>query len=124
MNTNPFTDDDGTDGTLRRNLERLKRHSRSFKTADLQPLTGPALRLIGDHLRKEARENLANCGELFAFSHRDDAGRKITRFEGDIATWMAPFSIPPIPLKINPHPDQREETVKLNSDEKIQIVKK
>ena len=124
MNDNPFEDIDNTDGTLRRNLQRLQKHSPTFKTANLATLSGPGLRLIGETLRKEAKSNLANSGELFAFSSRDDAGRKITKFEGDINGFLGPFSIPPVLLKINPHPDQREEIVKLNSNEKVMIVPK
>lgn len=104
-------------------LQQLKALSPTARSqANLMKLDPATFKVIEEIALKEARNNARNSGRLFATSYRDDAGRKITEYEGDIGAAFAPFIAGGQVCTINKDAGMREETIKLREGQRIQIV--
>lgn len=70
----------------------------------------------------EARSRAANSGRLFKTSYRDDAGRKVSEFEGDIAAAFSTFMAPGYTARINTNAGTHEETVRVRDGQRLQVM--
>lgn len=103
-------------------LNQLRSLSPTTRNIDLQKLDRAAFEAIEKVALQEARSNARNSGRLFPTQYRDDAGRKVTEYEGDIMAAFAPFQGTGMTIKINKDVGTREETVKVKSGQKVQVV--
>lgn len=103
-------------------LKQLKHMSPTAKRIDVTSLSPEVFKQIEAQALSEARAASHNSGSLFKTTYRDDGGRKITEFEGDIAAAFGPFMAPGYTAKLNKEPDVHLETVKLRPGQRVQIV--
>ena len=111
-------------GRRLRRLQEVKDLSPTASKLELEKLDPQSLAVIEPAVLDEVRAGAVNSGRLFEHSYRDRGGRLISTYEGDPKAWMAPFMARPIPVRINPKPDQREETVKLGPGQRVMVVDK
>jgi hypothetical protein len=76
---------------------------------------------IEANLLKQAREASKTCGRLFESSIRDDGGRKITSYEGDINAFLKPFKAPGMVCTINKNAGTHEETVRVRDGQRVTV---
>lgn len=64
-----------------------------------------------------------NSGRLVAFQHRDDAGRKVTTYEGDPWAWMEPYALAGKRARVDLDKARgmRTETVKVGPGQRIRV---
>ncbi len=122
---NPFEHD--PDRSLHerlRNLDKLKSYSPRFANVDFAKLanSGAAFEAVEKATLAEAREALRHSGKLIGYSHRDDTGRKITKFEGDIEGFLGPFKSPPVRIRFNPDAGTHEETLKVPDGRRAVVI--
>ena len=82
-------------------LTQLRSLSPIAKSIDFSRMSPNEFSAIEAPALAEARANAHNSGRLFASSSRDDGGRKITTFEGDINAWLKDFKSPGLETTIN-----------------------
>ncbi|MCO8325925.1 NUDIX hydrolase [Burkholderia cenocepacia] len=90
----------------RRLASKLASHSPDMKGVKLDALDGAAFKLVEDRIYADAQTAAMNpaaapAGRLIPIVSRDEAGRQITRFTGDIASWMQHFTAPGVVCKLN-----------------------
>ncbi|VWD20702.1 NUDIX hydrolase [Burkholderia contaminans] len=90
----------------RRLASKLAPHSSEMKGVKLDALDGAAFKLVEDRIYADAQTAALNpasapAGRLIPIISRDEAGRQITRFSGDIAAWMQHFTAPGVVCKLN-----------------------
>ncbi|MGU7839400.1 NUDIX domain-containing protein [Burkholderia sp. AW33-5] len=90
----------------RRLASKLASHSAEMKGVKLDALDGAAFKLVEDRIYADAQTAAMNpaaapAGRLIPIVSRDEAGRQITRFTGDIASWMQHFTAPGVVCKLN-----------------------
>ncbi len=90
----------------RRLASKLASHSPDMKGVKLDALDGAAFKLVEDRIYADAQTAAMNpaaapTGRLIPIVSRDEAGRQITRFTGDIASWMQHFTAPGVVCKLN-----------------------
>lgn len=103
-------------------LQQLKHMSSTAKHIDVARLSLEAFREVEARALSEARSASHNSGSLFRTTYRDDGGRKITEFEGDIAAAFGPFMLPGVKVKLNKEPGVSEQMVKLKPGQRVEIV--
>ncbi|MEI1392204.1 NUDIX hydrolase, partial [Klebsiella pneumoniae] len=90
----------------RRLASKLAPHSAEMKGVKLDAIDGAAFNLVEDRIYADAQVAARNpasapAGRLIPIVSRDEAGRQITRFTGDIASWMQHFTAPGVVCKLN-----------------------
>ncbi|KVK89909.1 NUDIX domain-containing protein [Burkholderia sp. MSMB1498] len=90
----------------KRLASKLASHSPDMKGVKLDALDGAAFKVVEDKIYADAQVAARNpasapAGRLIPIVSRDEAGRQITRFAGDIATWMQHFTSPGVVCKLN-----------------------
>ncbi len=90
----------------RRLAAKLQSHSSDMKGVKLDSIDGPAFKLVEDRIYADAQSAALNpaaapAGRLIPLVSRDEAGRQITRFTGDIDAWMGHFKAPGVVCKVN-----------------------
>ncbi|WP_186211297.1 DUF2213 domain-containing protein [Burkholderia gladioli] len=90
----------------RRLASKLQSHSSDMKGVKLDSIDGPAFKLVEDRIYADAQSAALNpaaapAGRLIPLVSRDEAGRQITRFTGDIDAWMGHFKAPGVVCKVN-----------------------
>ncbi|CAG9225869.1 NUDIX hydrolase [Burkholderia vietnamiensis] len=90
----------------RRLASKLASHSPDMKGVKLDALDGAAFKLVEDRIYADAQTAAMNpaaapAGRLIPIVSRDEAGRQITRFTGDIASWMQHFTAPGVVCKLH-----------------------
>ncbi|MCM2546185.1 putative barnase/colicin E5 family endoribonuclease [Burkholderia glumae] len=90
----------------RRLAAKLQSHSADMKGVKLDSIDGPAFKLVEDRIYADAQSAALNpaaapAGRLIPIVSRDEAGRQITRFTGDIDAWMGHFKAPGVVCKVN-----------------------
>lgn len=90
----------------RRLAAKLQSHSSDMKGVKLDSIDGPAFKLVEDRIYADAQSAALNpaaapAGRLIPIVSRDEAGRQITRFTGDIDAWMGHFKAPGVVCKVN-----------------------
>ncbi|WP_186263304.1 NUDIX domain-containing protein [Burkholderia gladioli] len=90
----------------RRLAAKLQSHSSDMKGVKLDSIDGPAFKLVEDRIYADAQSAALNpaaapAGRLIPLVSRDEAGRQITRFTGDIDAWMGYFKAPGVVCKVN-----------------------
>ncbi|WP_257806357.1 DUF2213 domain-containing protein [Burkholderia glumae] len=90
----------------RRLAAKLQSHSADMKGVKLDSIDGPAFKLVEDRIYADAQSAALNpaaapAGRLIPLVSRDEAGRQITRFTGDIDAWMGHFKAPGVVCKVN-----------------------
>lgn len=117
-----FFDPEGSIEQRKFRLKQLKDLTPSARNMDFAAMEPAVFVQIEKVALKEARNNARNSGRLFKTTYRDDAGRKVSEFEGDIAAAFGPFMDPGYKAKLNLEPDVRVESVKLKPGQRLQIV--
>lgn len=90
----------------RRMAAKLQKHSTDMKDAKLDSIEGAMFKIAEDKIYADA-QMAANSpaairpGVLIPHVSTDEAGRRITRFSGDMNAWMAPFKATGAAFKIN-----------------------
>lgn len=83
---------------------RLQQHSPRCRAIRLDNIDGPVFdeveRVIYEEASARAGAENAAAGRLIPIQNRDDAGRKVTRFEGDPMAWLGAFIQPRQTVKI------------------------
>ena len=111
-------------GSIEQRKYRLKQLAAMSPTAsktNFMNLDPASFGLIEKVALREAKNNSLNSGRLFASQYRDDGGRKITQFEGDISAAFAPFMAPSLVVKINRNAGTHEETVRVRDGQRLAI---
>ncbi|KGC03343.1 NUDIX domain protein [Burkholderia multivorans] len=90
----------------KRLASKLAAHSPDMKGIKLDSLDGAAFKVVEDKIYADAQVAARNpasapAGRLIPIVSRDEAGRQITRFTGDIDAWMQHFKAPGVVCKIN-----------------------
>jgi 8-oxo-dGTP pyrophosphatase MutT (NUDIX family) len=90
----------------KRLASKLAAHSPDMKGVKLDALDGASFKVIEDKIYADAQVAARNpasapAGRLIPIVSRDEAGRQITRFTGDIDAWMQHFKAPGVICKIN-----------------------
>ncbi|WP_269145866.1 NUDIX domain-containing protein [Burkholderia pseudomultivorans] len=90
----------------KRLASKLASHSPDMKGVKLDALDGAAFKVVEDKIYADAQVAARNpasapAGRLIPIVSRDEAGRQITRFTGDIAAWMQHFTSPGVVCKLN-----------------------
>lgn len=102
---------DSTPGERQKAIEPLVQFSRTYSSQGkvLQAMPSQVYEAIEPKLVNEIRENIATSGRLFAFRHRDDSGRLVGTYEGDIMApeFMGAFDSPPVRIRFNPRAGQK-----------------
>jgi hypothetical protein len=93
----------------RRLAAKLQKHSTEMKGVKLEALEGAAFNAIEDRIYADAQSAALNpsaapSGRLIPMVSRDEAGRQITRFAGDMDAWLAPFKATGAVVKLNRQP--------------------
>ncbi len=93
----------------KRLLGRFQKHSVRFKESRFDRLDDAMLGPIEDIVYADAvaaakAPGVGAPGQLIPFTERDRAGRTITKYGGDIATWMLPFMTGATVGRINRNP--------------------
>lgn len=72
---------------------------------------------------QQARAAAHHSGRLVPFQHRDDAGRKVTTYEGDPSAWMAPYMLAGKTARVDLDKARgmRTETVKVGPGQRVRI---
>lgn len=83
-------------GYRRRVLKGFLKHSEQFKDARLDSVDGATLNLIENQVYADSQAASrvradAQPGILIPRTYTDAAGRQITKFDGDMMAWLAPF---------------------------------
>lgn len=94
----------------KRQLGRFQKHSARFKDSRLDSLDEAMLGPIEDIVYADAVQaakspTVGSPGQLIPIVTRDQAGRQITRFGGDIGAFMAPFMTGATVGRINRNPN-------------------
>lgn len=81
----------------------------ALKGARLDSLDAATFSLLEDQIYADAQSAAMHpaapvAGRLIPQIRRDDSGRQITTYTGDIGAWMAPFTAPGVIAKINSKP--------------------
>ena len=102
---NPLDLSQGTAAERQRAIAPLLEYNRTYAAPAVQGMPPRIYEAIEPRLVDEIRENISTSGKLFAFRHRDDSGRLIGTFEGDIMApeFMGAFDSPPIRIAFNQH---------------------
>ena len=103
-------------------LTQLRPLSPIARRIDFSKMSADAFSAIEAPALAEARSNAHNSGRLFSSSYRDDGGRKITSFEGDMHAWMKPFMSGGIETTINKDAGTHEETIKVRDGQRAVAV--
>lgn len=76
-------------------LERLAARTEKFKNSRFSRMDAAMIdlgeELVAEALQVTVRHDAVGAGRLVPIQYRDPAGRTITRYEGDIGAFMAPF---------------------------------
>ncbi len=85
----------------KRLVEKFKKHSAEFKETRLDSIEGPAFDLIEDRIYADAATaSMASSnikeGQLIPVVTRDQSGRMITEYRGDIEGFLRPFKAPAV----------------------------
>ena len=85
----------------KRLLRGLQAHSDSYKDINLRAIKDKALlalaekQIFADAVSAAARnDSQIGGGNLIAIEERDRAGRTITKFKGDVNSWLESFTVP------------------------------
>jgi 8-oxo-dGTP pyrophosphatase MutT (NUDIX family) len=84
----------------KRLLRGLQAHSDSYKGIDLRGIKDKALlalaekQIFADAMVAARTDNQAGAGQLIEIEERDRAGRTITKFKGDVNSWLESFTVP------------------------------
>lgn len=104
-------------------LQKIQSMSPTAQKSNFMHIDHPeVLKQVEAKAFSEAREASRNSGRLFKTTYRDDTGRKVSEYEGDIAAAFGTFMAPGYTAKLNTEPDVRTETVKLRPGQRVQIV--
>jgi hypothetical protein len=87
----------------KRLANRFKHHSAQFKASRMDYLDGPTLGVVEDRIYHDAAQARPDvpAGELVATRSRDEVGRVITRFHGDVMGFIGPFMADGATVKLN-----------------------
>jgi hypothetical protein len=90
----------------RRLASSLQKHSSEMKGVKLDALDGAMFKMAEDRIYADAQSAAMNpaeapAGRLIPHVTYDEAGRRITRFTGDMDAWLAPFKATGASVKIN-----------------------
>ncbi|MDA8362976.1 MAG: hypothetical protein M0Z84_03975 [Gammaproteobacteria bacterium] len=91
--------------------EKLKPLSPTFRDVRLQGLDPATLGEIAKAIVRDVSPRLGDSGKLIEYSWRDKTGREVSKFVGDIGSWMRPYMAKPRICRLNLRPGQRKETV-------------
>jgi hypothetical protein len=91
------TTGEGELGYRRRLLRGFMQHSPQFKSAHVEAMDSAMLGLVENQVYADAAtaaRNTANAqpGVLIPRVSTDAAGRRITKYDGDMSVWLAPFA--------------------------------
>ena len=85
----------------RRNLDRWSRMDPLM--ARVLPTQDEAVqRVIGRQIEERWTKEARNSGELFPIHEKNEQGREVTRYEGDIRAAFEPFLLPSIKFELAP----------------------
>jgi hypothetical protein len=105
------------------NLEKIRALSPTAKRIDFRQLDPASFSMIEKVALKEARANAATSGHLFkSKSTRDDAGRRIVTYEGDISVWLNHHKRTGYSARINTDVDTHFETVKVRDGQRVIVT--
>ncbi len=120
---NPFTPNPDAPLSVRKaNLARLRELSPTAQQVDFTKADGPVFDLLEEKALSEAKASAHDSGQLFEYRERDDGGRMITKFEGDIDSWMRNFKAPVATVRIDKFPGRKTKLVSYDPGEEIQVV--
>lgn len=104
---NPFDDNDyDPDRQFRENRARWRRMQRQLPLSDpmsrlnLENQPKGVVETFGERIEASWKERARQSGQLFPEKTVDESGRTITKFHGDIRTYMEPFLQKPVPFKL------------------------
>jgi hypothetical protein len=102
---NPFDDSD-PEAEYRKNMSRWAKMQAQLPRREplsrirLSGYQRQASELLGQKIQERWQEHVRNSGELIPEKTVDESGRPITKFHGDIRSYLGPYMQKPVPFKL------------------------